>query len=178
MNYDKIAIRKTKKTKMERKEILIKYDVFQSIEELTPEDNLLLIKAIDAARNAYAPYSGFHVGAAILLEDGKIITGNNQENAAYPSGLCAERVALFAASSQNPDAIMKTIAITAYSNEFEVNTPISPCGACRQVMSEYEIKQKQAIRVILMGAKSKIHIIENISGLLPFMFHADELKQK
>ncbi len=168
---------KTKISAMERKELLIKYDVFQSVDELEAIDRNLLIKAIDAAHNAYAPYSGFHVGAAILLDDDKIITGNNQENAAYPSGLCAERVALFAASSQYPQAVMKCIAITAYSNDFVLDTPVSPCGACRQVMSEYEIKQKQPIRVILMGAKGKIHIVENISGLLPFMFHADELKQ-
>jgi cytidine deaminase len=163
---------------MEKKEIRISYSIYHSIEELTKEDQFLLEKARIATKSAYAPYSGFNVGAAILLENGIIVTGNNQENAAYPSGLCAERVAMFAASSQYPDIPMKVIAITANSRKFEVNIPISPCGSCRQVMSEYETKQNMPLKVILMGAKGDIQVIDTIAGLLPFMFHADELKQK
>lgn len=163
---------------MEIKEVKIRYEIYQSIEELNIEDKHLFEKALAAAYSAYAPYSGFNVGAAILLDNGQIVTGNNQENAAYPSGLCAERVAMFAASSQFPNAIMTTIAITAFSEKFEITFPITPCGSCRQVMSEYETKQKEPMKVILMGAKNNIQIIHNISDLLPFMFHADELKQK
>ncbi|MEI6696038.1 MAG: cytidine deaminase [Bacteroidota bacterium] len=163
---------------MQEKEIKILFTIYQSIEELSKEDQFLLEKALIASKSAYAPYSGFNVGAAILLENGTIVTGNNQENAAYPSGLCAERVAMFAASSQFPNVAMKVIAITANSKKFEVNIPISPCGSCRQVMSEYETKQNKPMKVILRGAKGDIQVINTIAGLLPFMFHADELKQK
>jgi len=163
---------------MEEKEVKIRYTIYHSIDELSKEDQLLLEKANNATKSAYAPYSGFNVGAAVLLENGIIVTGNNQENAAYPSGLCAERVAMFAASSQYPEIPMKVIAITANSTKFELNIPISPCGSCRQVMSEYETKQNQPMKVILMGFKGDIQIIDTIAGLLPFMFHADELKQK
>ncbi len=163
---------------MEEKEIKIRFKTYQELGELSKEDQILLEKAEIATKSAYAPYSGFNVGAAILLENGIIITGNNQENAAYPSGLCAERVAMFAASSQFPDIPMKAIAITANSKKFDVNIPVPPCGSCRQVMSEYETKQNQPLRVILRGAKGEIQIIDAIAGLLPFMFHADELKQK
>ena len=163
---------------MEEKEIKIHYTIYNSIEELSGEEQLLLEKAKISTQSAYAPYSGFNVGAAILLENGLIVTGNNQENAAYPSGLCAERVAMFAASSHYPNIPMKKIAITAISERFEVNFPISPCGSCRQVMSEYETMQNQPMKVILMGSKGDIHVIDSIADLLPFMFHADELKQK
>ncbi|MCX6231940.1 MAG: cytidine deaminase [Bacteroidetes bacterium] len=163
---------------MEVKEVKISYTVYSTIEELPKEEQLLLEKARIAAKSAYAPYSAFNVGAALLLENGIIVTGNNQENAAYPSGLCAERVAMFAASSQYPDVPMKMIAITANTEKFEINFPVPPCGSCRQVMSEYESRQNQPIKVILMGAKGDIQVIESISGLLPFMFHAEELKQK
>lgn len=163
---------------MEEKEVKIRYTIYHSIEELSKEEQLLLEKAKISTKSAYAPYSGFNVGAAILLENGIIVTGNNQENAAYPSGLCAERVAMFAASSHYPNIPMKMIAITANSERFEVNFPISPCGSCRQVMSEYETMQNQPMKVILMGSKGDIHVIDTIADLLPFMFHADELKQK
>ncbi len=163
---------------MEEREIKVRYTIYQSVEELSKEDQLLLEKAKIATKSAYAPYSCFNVGAAILLENGIIVTGNNQENAAYPSGLCAERVAMFAASSQYPNIPMKAMAITANSEKFEVNFPISPCGSCRQVMSEYETKQNQPMKIILMGNKGDIQVINTIASLLPFMFHADELKQK
>ena len=108
----------------------------QPIEELSKEDQDLLQQATAACKKAYAPYSRFYVGAAILLENGKIVTGNNQENAAYPSGLCAERVAIFKASADYPAAQIKTIAVTASSEEFDIDHPVSPCGACRQVLKE------------------------------------------
>ena len=138
----------------------------QSEKELSPSDRILLSEAQKSAKSAYAPYSKFKVGSAVLLESGKIISGNNQENAAYPSGLCAERVALFFASSQNPNAIIKTIAITNV-----------PCGACRQAILEYETKQKSPVRIIMQKEKNKVLISAGISNLLPLAFSSKELKK-
>ena len=137
----------------------------------------LLAAAQTAQRHAYAPYSNFKVGAAIWLDNGKIVTGNNQENAAYPSGLCAERVAVFAASSQYPDAVVKAIAITAHSEDFIISAPISPCGACRQVLAEYEYKSGTDIKLILTGETGKVWVIKSIRSLLPFTFDASNLKK-
>lgn len=150
---------------------------FSSIEELTEEDKHLVLLAKEASDIAYAPYSQFYVGAAIQLENGVIIKGSNQENVAYPSGLCAERVGIFAASTQFPGIAAKTVAITAKSKIFDVDFPISPCGSCRQVLSEYERKQGKPIRIILCGEKGKILIIDKIEDLLPFSFVADKLKK-
>ena len=134
--------------------------------ELSSSDKKLLLEARKSANAAYAPYSKFKVGSAVLLGNGKIISGNNQENAAYPSGLCAERVALFFASSQNPNAIIKSIAITNV-----------PCGACRQAILEYETKQKSPVRIIMQKEKNRIFISEGISNLLPLAFRSKELKK-
>lgn len=161
---------------MEVKQLSISYKVYQTLEELNLEDSQLILKAKQASESAYAPYSNFFVGAAVLLENNEIVTGNNQENAAFPSGLCAERVAIFAASSKFPDVAIKKIAIFANTNKFEITTPISPCGACRQVMSEYLIKQKSEFEILLKSEKSKIVVFENVKDLLPFMFKVDELK--
>ncbi len=150
---------------------------FNSTEELNKTYQKLLKAAKDAAKMAYAPYSNFKVGAAVLLDNGKIITGNNQENAAYPSGLCAERVAVFAAFSQYPEAIAKAIAITAISENYNIDTPVTPCGACRQVLAEYEYKSGEDIQVILSGQTGKILIIKNIKTLLPFVFDPSKLKK-
>lgn len=158
-------------------ELRIVYEEYQSIDELSAQDKELVEKATEAHNKAYAPYSQYHVGAALLLEDGKIITGNNQENVAYPSGLCAERVALFYASSQHPNAIMKTIAIAAKAENFVITEAVAPCGACRQVMSEYETKQQSPIRIILKAEKGKILAFEKVEDILPLMFHAEELKK-
>jgi cytidine deaminase len=121
-------------------------------------------------KTAYAPYSEFHVGAAVLLENGEIIAGNNQENAAYPSGLCAERVALFYAGSQYPTIAIKTIAISVKSKNVIISEPLSPCGGCRQVIAEYENKFKKPIRIIMSGEKGQIYIANSIESLLPLMF--------
>ncbi len=161
---------------MNTKEIKISYEEYLSLDQLSEEDKTLLAKATETTKKAYAPYSGFCVGAAILLDNGEIICGSNQENAAYPSGLCAERVAMFAAASQYPDVAMKTIAITAHTDKFEIDIPVSPCGSCRQVMAEYEHKQQKHIKIILKGASGKILIINGIENLLPFVFNADNLK--
>jgi len=150
---------------------------YTTADELQADEQMLVGASRKAAKDAYAPYSGFRVGAALLLENGLVVTGNNQENAAYPSGLCAERVAVFAASAQYPDIAVKAIAITAESDLFEVNTPVTPCGACRQVLVEYENKAGKNIKMILTGKAGKILIVENVKSLLPLVFDASILKK-
>jgi cytidine deaminase len=153
------------------------FDVFDSLNNLNSEDQNLLTAAINAINNAYAPYSNFYVGAAVLLENGKIITGNNQENAAYPSGLCAERVAIFYASSQYPGIKIKSIAVSAKSKKYNINYPIAPCGSCRQAISEYEVKMDSPIRLIMSGESGEIYISPSISNLLPLMFSSKNLSE-
>jgi cytidine deaminase len=162
---------------LKKRELKTVFLEFDATEELPSEDKKLVIMARKAAETAYAPYSEFHVGAAVLLENGIYIKGNNQENVAYPSGLCAERVAVFAASSQYPGNAIKTIAISAKSKKFPVSSPVTPCGACRQVLAEYEHLQKQPIRIILTGEKGKVFIIDKVEDLLPLSFKADKLKK-
>ena len=153
------------------------FEEYSSIDELAKADIELMKRAVEAAENAYAPYSHFRVGAALRLDSGKIITGNNQENVAYPSGLCAERVAFFHASSNYPDAVIQAVAITAKAQNFEIPEPVTPCGSCRQVMSETENRQKKKIRVLLMGEYGKVFAINNVEDLLPLMFKAEGLKK-
>ncbi|GIM51591.1 cytidine deaminase [Capnocytophaga cynodegmi] len=153
---------------MER-ELTIKYSIFDNIDELPYKIQKLMEEAIKARENAYATYSGFKVGAAVLLENGEICIGSNQENAAYPSGLCAERVAVYQASARFPKQVIKTIALTGTAQEPTLY-PVSPCGACRQSISEYEIRQKENINVYFMGASGKIIKTESIKDLLPFLF--------
>lgn len=163
---------------MKKLELKIAFTELENESELSAPEQELLQKARHASDMAYAPYSDFYVGAALLLENGVIVTGNNQENVAFPSGLCAERVAIFYAGAQYPTVAIKTIAITCKSKSFHVGEPLSPCGACRQAMSEYEILHKSPIRIILSGETGKILIIESIADLLPFMFKAGQLKKK
>jgi len=158
-------------------EIKIVFEEYDNISELQNTDQELLRKAVEASGNAYAPYSEYYVGAAVLLGNGKIITGNNQENAAYPSGLCAERVAIYYASSQYPEEEILAIAITAKAKNFSIDTPVAPCGACRQVLAEYETRQNKSIRLLLMSDNGKIQIIKSVEDVLPLMFHANELKK-
>lgn len=150
---------------------------YDSPDELSADDREVLKQALEASRKAYAPYSGFFVGAAVRLGNGHIIIGNNQENVAYPSGLCAERVALFHASANYPGETVKTIAITANSNGFEVTNPTTPCGSCRQVMAETENRQHEKIRVIMMGNSGICYVSDSVENLLPLMFRAEELKK-
>lgn len=152
---------------MKETKIEVKLEIV-ALEELSPLDAELINRAIFAADKAYAPYSNFHVGASLLLTNGKIITGNNQENAAYPSGLCAERIALFHAGSQYPDVPVRAIAIAAKVHGEIVDT-VSPCGACRQVMLESELRGKNPIRVLMCG-KEAVHIISSAKELLPLAF--------
>lgn len=151
---------------------------FTSEEEMKSEDRSLLQDARQSALDSYAPYSKYQVGAAVKLENGVIITGNNQENAAYPSGLCAERVALYYAQSKYPGVAVESIAITARSASFTVDEPVPPCGACRQVMAEYEGKQGRPMRVIMGGEKGKVIIAGGMDVLLPLKFDAGKLKKR
>ncbi|MBA6156309.1 cytidine deaminase [Tenacibaculum sp. S7007] len=149
--------------------------MFDDFSQLSSDDQLLMNKAIEARKKAYAPYSKFNVGVALLLGNGEIILGNNQENAAYPSGMCAERVAIWKAGSEYPNMKVKKIAITAASETSTVNKPVGPCGACRQTLSEYEINQKEPIEIIFMGEVGKIVKTESLLSLLPFSFDSSYL---
>ena len=154
---------------MTNKEIKIAYREYESLEQLEAEDRKLADAAIDAMKNAYAPYSGFSVGAAVMFEDGEIVKGSNQENAAYPSGLCAERTALFYASASRPDKAMAALAIAAGQNGEICGTPATPCGACRQVMAQYQVKSGRPMKVILVGEKL-IWSFDKVDDLLPLIF--------
>jgi len=142
--------------------------------ELSYEDKVLISKAIEITQNSYSPYSNFSVGAAVLLENGEIVVGSNQENAAYPSGLCAERVALFYANSQFPQSAVMTIAIAAKTRQSLIAKPVPPCGACRQVMLETEMRFQKPIKIILIS-KTHVQIIENAKQLLPLNFEKEML---
>jgi cytidine deaminase len=147
------------------------------LSELTDLEKQLVEKSRQVTDNAYAPYSGFRVGAAILLDSGTIITGSNQENGAYPSGLCAERVAIFSASSLYPGKDMIAIAIAAKSSRTNAFQPVSPCGACRQVMMEYEALQNKPIKMLLSQEQGSILLVEKVEDLLPLAFKGEKLKK-
>jgi len=150
------------------------YNEYTAIDQLPEKDKQLILKAREASLNGYAPYSGYRVGAAVRLKNGLIITGSNQENAAYPSGLCAERTALFYASSQYPNIPMVSIAVSTFEND--VSGGARPCGACRQVMAEYEDIAGQPLRIILDG-KIQIIVLDGIDCLLPFRFGKSDLNK-
>ena len=150
--------------------ITTQFSVFESIEELSKDIQNLMNEAIAIRKKAYAPYSKFRVGAALLLDNGKIVLGSNQENAAYPSGLCAERVAIFHAGAIYPEAKILKIAISAASDTNQTTAPIPPCGSCRQSIAEYEIKQETPIEIYFMGEIGAIYQSASLKNLLPFMF--------
>jgi cytidine deaminase len=154
------------------KEIKIEsiFTVFDNLEELPEEISFLMQKAIDARQKAYAPYSKFTVGAAILLDNNEIVVGNNQENASYPSGLCAERTAIYYASANFPDAKIVRMAITGGSKSKQTIEPIPPCGSCRQSISEYEVKQDAPIEIYFMGETGKVVKSNSLANLLPLGF--------
>ncbi|WP_298948339.1 cytidine deaminase [uncultured Polaribacter sp.] len=149
--------------------------LYKNITELSGEDTLLMQKAIEARHNAYAPYSKFNVGAALLLENNQIVLGNNQENAAYPSGMCAERVAIWNAGTMFPGVKIKKLSISASSTISKVNKPVGPCGACRQTLSEFEINQKQPFEVLFMGEVGEVVKTKSLLDLLPFSFDGSYL---
>ena len=148
---------------------------FDSMEELNTVSKKLLLSAKEAAKNAYAPYSKFNVGCALLLENGEIILGNNQENIAYPSGLCAERTAVFYAGANFPTIPIKMLAVTAFAKSYEVNQPVMPCGACLQSMSEFELRFSKPIQIMLQGNSGPIYVAEGTKTFLPFQFFIKEL---
>jgi len=153
----------------------ITYETYENINELSADDKLLCTKAEEALQTSHSPYSKFKVGAAIQLADGEIVLGSNQENVAYPSGLCAERVALFTIGAAKPNAIINTMAITAYTENFDIKNPVTSCGACLQVMAEFEQKQKSPITVLFYCLNGQIIKVKGIKSLLPFVFVEDRL---
>ncbi|MDP5081970.1 MAG: cytidine deaminase [Winogradskyella sp.] len=159
------------------KEIKIetKLQVYTDIKELPNSIQNLMEIAIEARNNAYAPYSKFNVGAAILLDNNEVILGSNQENACFPSGLCAERTAIYYAGAKYPNSKILKIAITASSQNQVTDKPIPPCGACRQAIAEYEIKQDQHIEIYFMGAKGRVIKSHSLSNLLPLLFESSVL---
>jgi cytidine deaminase len=162
---------------MREKELILQFKVYEGLNELEDRDRALLGQAVAAAAQAYAPYSQFRVGAAVLLDNGKIILGNNQENLAYPSGLCAERVAVYAARANFPDARIQTVAITARAGKHQLHNPVYPCGACRQVLVEVESKQNSPIRVLMAGPENEVVEARQVADLLPLQFSAHLSKE-
>lgn len=155
---------------MKKERFICPYTLFDSLDEMESQDAELMRLAHEAAKNAYAPYSKFHVGAAVRLANGAIVTGNNIENAAYPSGLCAERVTMFSAMAQYPGVAFEALAVTAHSLSKLIDEPVAPCGACRQVMVEVEQLSKQPLRVICQGETGPVMVFEGIESLMPFIF--------
>lgn len=145
------------------------------LDELSPQDQELVQVAIEATKNAYANYSRFYVGAALRLENGKMVIGANQENAAFPSGLCAERTAVFAAQANYPDSPIDTLAIVARNEKGVLSNPITPCGACRQVILEIEDRYKKPIKILLYGTQ-KIYCVRSVKDLLPLSFVDDNMR--
>ena len=162
---------------MNIRKINISIEEYEDTGALSKEDLSLLQQAKEALKGSYAPYSEFHVGAAVLLENGVVVQGSNQENAAYPSGLCAERVAIFHAKSKYPDVKVKMIAITSAADNFVTTSPVTPCGACRQVIAEIESRQNKKIRIIMHGQNGLTQAVNGIENLLPLMFSEEKLKR-
>lgn len=161
---------------MKKENASFEYEVFDSVDSLPAADGLLLEKARAVALKAYAPYSNFFVGAALLLQNGQTVTGTNQENAASPAGLCAERVALSAGASLYPGVPILTIAISYFNNKTNTSlSPLSPCGICRQSLLEYELRQQQPIRVVLGGMEGEIVVISDVKKLLPMYFSGADM---
>ena len=146
------------------------YEVYASLDELGEDDKTLMLEAREALKKSYSPYSNFKVGAAVRLKDGNILSGANMENAAYPMCICAEGVVLSSVESNFPGQEIKTMAITAKSGSVTLDSPPSPCGSCRQMISEKENRQKKPIRVILHGEEGPVFVIKTIKDILPFSF--------
>lgn len=159
-----------------KEEYKFAYEVYDSVDELKEEDATLLKQAITATKNAYAPYSNFHVSAYARLVNGEFVSGTNQENASYPVGMCAERSLLATAATLHSGMAIDTIAITYDNLNGESKRPISPCGMCRQTLLEYESRVKHPIRIILAGMTGKVYVIESAGMLLPLSFTAEDMK--
>ncbi|MCM8567762.1 cytidine deaminase [Gramella jeungdoensis] len=150
--------------------ITSRLEVYESPEELPQDVQELLQAAIEARESAYAPYSSFKVGAALLLENNEVVIGSNQENASYPSGLCAERTAVYAAGAKYPDVPVLKLVVTAKSMRHQVVSPVPPCGACRQALVEYEVKQDEPMEVYFTGETGKVVKADSVKDLLPLVF--------
>ncbi len=161
---------------MKELEITAKVDIY-NYDELSIAEKSLINKAKEETQKAYAPYSHFRVGAALLLKNGVVVTGSNQENAAYPSGLCAERTAIFYANAQYPDIAPEVLAIAAFTNGTFLKDCVSPCGACRQVILEVENRYKQPITILLYG-EDEVYKIKSIRDLLPLCFEQKSLQSQ
>jgi cytidine deaminase len=161
---------------MDIKEIQFKYAQYDSIDELSKNDAFLLDEARKVTKYAYAPYSNFQVGAFALLENGKTISGTNQENASFPAGICAERTLLSAASSLYPGVGIDTMAISYHNLHGKSSRPVSPCGICRQSFIEFQERTKKPFRIILAGMEGQILVIENAKDLLPLVFSSDDMQ--
>lgn len=160
---------------MNTQNFTISYETFNGIEELSETDKMLCEKAKNALKTSHSPYSKFRVGTVILLDDDQLVLGSNQENVAYPSGLCAERVALFTIGANYPNAVIKSMAITAQTDNFKIVNPVTSCGACLQVMIEVEKRQNSPIEVLFYCIDGAILKVKNIKSLLPFGFVEDRL---
>ena len=160
---------------MTEHEIKIKFEEYTSIAELDKADSDLCAEAVKAMKNSHSPYSKFRVGTALLLQSGRVVYGSNQENVAYPSGLCAERVALFNWGANYPKDPIEAMAITASTDEFELSQPVGSCGSCLQVMAEYEKKQNKQIKYILFCNNGPVRIVTGIESFLPFLFFENRL---
>jgi cytidine deaminase len=161
---------------MTNHEIKIQFEEYASVEELDQPDWELCLESVKALKNSHSPYSKFKVGAAMRLQSGKIIYASNQENVAYPSGLCAERVALFYCGANHPDDPIESMAVTAHSDEFKIMKPVTSCGACLQVLAEYEKKQHRAIKMLLYCQQGPVWVATGIESFLPFLFFEDRLQ--
>jgi len=155
---------------IKKQQFICPYTQYDHLDELEPQDAELVRLAHEATRNSYAPYSRFHVGAAVRMANGEIVTGNNVENAAYPSGLCAERVAMFAAMAKYPGVAMEALAVVAHSETKTIDEPVAPCGACRQVMVEVEQVSKRPLRILCQGQTGRIMAFDGVGSLMPFIF--------
>ena len=162
---------------MQNSTLTIVYEEYASIDELNAFDSDLCREAAKAMATSHSPYSEFRVGAAVRLESGRIVYGSNQENVAYPSGLCAERVALFTIGATYPDDNIRSMAITAHTDNFKIMQPVTSCGACLQVMAEYEKKQSQPMTILFYCQDGPIIKINGVKTLLPFAFAETRLKK-
>jgi cytidine deaminase len=160
---------------MKENKFEFQYQVFDDISELNEKDARLLKEARSVTKQAYAPYSNFHVGAIAMLANGEIVSGTNQENASFPVGICAERVLLGIAAMLHPAIAIESIAVSYNSENVKTDHPISPCGMCRQALVEYETRLSKPIRLILSGQEGKVLIINSANSLLPFAFTSGEL---
>ncbi|WP_432713587.1 cytidine deaminase [Pedobacter sp.] len=160
---------------MNRLDLTINYESYTGLEQLNDADKALCIQAEEALKSSYSPYSNFKVGTAIRLNNGQVVFGSNQENVAYPSGLCAERVALFTIGVTYPDAEVESMAITAHTENFTIINPVTSCGACLQVMAEVELRQKKEIEVLFYCLNGKVLKLKGVKSLLPFAFFEDRL---